>query len=330
MDVRALEPEDLAALAALCERPELAAELDELPDARKLQTAPGVHAALGAFENGKLIGAAGMSAVDRPRLRHVGRAWVAADPRPAGPLLEALATLALDWWKLDRLELALPAHSRLHEVVSPRFEREVVRRADLAYGETLVDRWDYALIRPGASSTVARRAFPRGAHGPLPDDFEIRPTRPDDAPAFARLLGEPSVAWGTLQVPLTPDAVWKARLSANDPARNKLFVALVDGVQVGNCGLHGAVSPRRLHVWSMGMTVATAWQGRGVGRALMQRLVSEADALRIPRVELDVYTDNTRAIALYEKFGFVREGVRRLEAWRDGAYADALVMARLR
>jgi L-phenylalanine/L-methionine N-acetyltransferase len=47
------------------------------------------------------------------------------------------------------------------------------------------------------------------------------------------------------------------------------------------------------------------------------------------RIELTVFTDNARAIALYQRHGFAQEGVMRAYALRDGAYADALAMARL-
>jgi putative acetyltransferase len=79
------------------------------------------------------------------------------------------------------------------------------------------------------------------------------------------------------------------------------------------------------------MAVHDAYAGRGVGRALMAALVDQADLwLNIKRLELTVWSDNDRAIALYERFGFEREGLMCAYGWRDGAYADALAMARLR
>ena len=48
------------------------------------------------------------------------------------------------------------------------------------------------------------------------------------------------------------------------------------------------------------------------------------------RVELEVYADNERAIALYEKMGFQREGLRRMATVRRGRYIDEYSMARLR
>ena len=49
----------------------------------------------------------------------------------------------------------------------------------------------------------------------------------------------------------------------------------------------------------------------------------------ILRIELNVLTDNARAIALYERHGFAREGVMRAHILRDGVYADTQIMARL-
>ena len=52
--------------------------------------------------------------------------------------------------------------------------------------------------------------------------------------------------------------------------------------------------------------------------------------LNLKRVELQVYTDNARAIHLYEKFDFVIEGTHKAFAFRDGEYVDAYSMARVK
>jgi putative acetyltransferase len=333
MDLRPLEPEHLPALSALCVEPAIARNHDLDPAALDglLQTAPGTHAAIGAFEGDVLLGAAGMSANDRPRLRHAGHAWLVSPPKVARELLGALGTLALDWWKLDRVDLSLPAGSDLDgAAVAAHFEREVVRRGDLELGGERLDSVGYALVRPHLQATPSARTFERGPRGPLPASLEIRTATPDDAAGFARVVADPSVLWGTLQLPFTSVAFWRKRLVDNAPERNERFVALVDGEIVASAGLHGAREARRAHVWGVGMTVRAPFQGCGVGAVLMDVLLQTAERLAIPRVELEVYVDNTRAVALYEKHGFVREGVRRLESFRDGAYTDALVMARLR
>ena len=61
----------------------------------------------------------------------------------------------------------------------------------------------------------------------------------------------------------------------------------------------------------------------------MDTLIDLADNwLLLKRVDLTVYPDNLRATKLYEKFGFVREGIMKYAATQHGKYADVLLMAR--
>src|SRR5581483_8277532 len=89
--------------------------------------------------------------------------------------------------------------------------------------------------------------------------------------------------------------------------------------------------PRKAHVGSIAIAIHEQWQAKGVGTALMQAGLDLADNwLNLVRLQLEVYTDNEPAIRLYERFGFEREGTLRMDAFRDGKYADSYVMGRLR
>jgi L-phenylalanine/L-methionine N-acetyltransferase len=73
------------------------------------------------------------------------------------------------------------------------------------------------------------------------------------------------------------------------------------------------------------------FQRRGVGSALMEAALMIADNwLNITRLELEVYTDNAPAIALYKKYGFEIEGTLRKHAFRDAKFVDSYYMARLK
>lgn len=154
-----------------------------------------------------------------------------------------------------------------------------------------------------------------------------------DAAALARIMGDPAVFAGLMQLPFTSEEVWKARL-ADFYAPGKpdlMLVAERDGAVVGSAGVHPVGQAlRRRHVLTLGISVAREAQRQGVGSALMAAICDYADrwagALRI---ELTVYADNAPAIALYRKFGFDEEGRHRAYALRDGVYVDALAMARL-
>jgi len=52
--------------------------------------------------------------------------------------------------------------------------------------------------------------------------------------------------------------------------------------------------------------------------------------LDLHRIELEVYDFNPRAIHVYEKAGFVREGVKRDVLLWDGVYQSAIVMSILK
>ena len=160
--------------------------------------------------------------------------------------------------------------------------------------------------------------------------IEIRHGEPDDYAAIQRIFKGARAMAGTLQIPYPSLERWRTRLAS--PADGAIhLVACVEGEVVGHLGLHTMPTrPRRRHVGDIGMAVRDDWQGKGVGSALMQAAIDLADRwLNLTRLELQVFTDNAAAIALYKKFGFVVEGTHRRHAFRDGEYVDAHTMARV-
>ena len=159
--------------------------------------------------------------------------------------------------------------------------------------------------------------------------FILRAVRPDDAASLCAMRNMPGVRHGTLALPFGRIEASEAYLAKLGP-NNHLIVAEAEGALIGSASLDRFVG-RRAHAAGLGMVVADHWQGKGVGTALMAALTDLADNwLGLRRIELCVFADNTRAIALYRKFGFVEEGRQRAYALREGVLADSLLMARLR
>ena len=161
----------------------------------------------------------------------------------------------------------------------------------------------------------------------------VRRARVDDAAAIARLMDDPAVYPGLMQMPHASEEAQRARLvdSLAPGKADVLLVAERGGEIVGSAGMHPAgASPRRRHVMVLGISVRADAQGQGVGSALMQAMCDYADRwIGLLRLELSVYVDNERAIALYRRFGFEVEGRHRGYVLRDGAFVDAFAMARL-
>ncbi len=162
------------------------------------------------------------------------------------------------------------------------------------------------------------------------EGLQIRRAEPDDCAAIYEMFTARVVYEGTLQLPYPSREYWRKRLSESESCYN--LVAVSGEHVIGMLSVDTFPNrPRRRHVGIIGISVSEAWQGKGVGNALMQAGIDLADNwLNLTRLELEVYSDNEPAIRLYERFGFEREGVLRQHAFRNGKYVDSIMMARLR
>src|SRR5262245_33947769 len=161
-------------------------------------------------------------------------------------------------------------------------------------------------------------------------DITIRKAEPSDAEAIWKCYTAPLVVRNTLQMPYRSLESVRELLAKRGDGQY-ILVAVIDGEVVGMIGLHTFSRPRINHRAEIGMMVRDDWQGKGVGKAMMQAVIDLADKwLNLARIELTVFTDNEPAIELYRKFGFEIEGTLRKHAFRDGEFADSHVMARVK
>lgn len=99
--------------------------------------------------------------------------------------------------------------------------------------------------------------------------------------------------------------------------------ARADDELVGYAGIArlGRKPPYEYEIHTIG--VDSGYQGRGIGREMLNRLLTFAGD---DTVYLEVRTDNTAAIAMYENAGFVNVGLRKRYYRVSGA--DAYTMQR--
>lgn len=164
-------------------------------------------------------------------------------------------------------------------------------------------------------------------------DIVIRRYCNDDIDAVHHMMLEPAVIRGILQIPHSSREARRAHFdqSLADDNNAIMLVAEVDGAVVGCAALHRNTRPRTQHVATLGMNVRHAWHGNGIGGALLDEIIDLCDNwLQVRRVELTVFIDNEPAIGLYRSRGFEVEGTHRMFAFREGTYADAHTMARVR
>ena len=162
-------------------------------------------------------------------------------------------------------------------------------------------------------------------------DFTIRQATPGDATALVRLareVGAEPEGW------LISTTEWRGagdeRRYLRSLRRSRdaaVFVADTSEGIVGRLSVGRDPHPASTHVADVGLMVAFEARRQGVGTALLDAAVEWAREAGVRKLELHVFPWNEAAIALYEAFGFEREGYRKRHYRRGGEFVDAILMA---
>ncbi len=168
----------------------------------------------------------------------------------------------------------------------------------------------------------------------LPDGrtVHIRRATPDDATpilAYLRQVGgeTPNLTFGTEGPGLTDEEErdYLARVAASD--NSLAIVATVGGELVGGLTFDGGQRARLRHMGEFGISVAQAYAGLGIGRAMIEYMIDWAERTGVVRkINLKVRVDNIGAIRLYERMGWVQEGRTTRDTIIDGQFNDCLLM----
>jgi len=165
----------------------------------------------------------------------------------------------------------------------------------------------------------------------VPDRVLVRRAHPGDAAALVDLgrdvSAEPEgwlISDGVWRTPAEERRYLRALRRYSDAA---VFVAEAPEGIVGRLSLGRDPHPASKHVADLGLMVAASHRRRGIGNALLEQAVAWAREAGVRKLELHVFPHNEAALALYERFGFRREGYRTGHYRRGTDYLDAVLMA---
>ena len=105
------------------------------------------------------------------------------------------------------------------------------------------------------------------------------------------------------------------------------WILEAEGRCIGTARLHEVDAENRRAKYAVGI-FGPEFRGRGLGTEATRLVLTYAfEVLSLHRVELRVLAFNQRAIACYEKCGFVREGIEREGAWVGGQWQSDVIMS---
>lgn len=105
--------------------------------------------------------------------------------------------------------------------------------------------------------------------------------------------------------------------------------ALLNNKVIANLGFNAGTRSRVKHCGEFGVSVLKEFWGNGIASALIEYMINWAESGHVTKINLRVREDNKRAIALYEHFGFEKEGLLRREFKIDGVYYDFIMMGKI-
>lgn len=161
--------------------------------------------------------------------------------------------------------------------------------------------------------------------------LSIRPTLASDVPAIARIYAH-AVRHGTATFELEPpdEAEMLRRFEKLRAGRFPYIVAEVDGTVAGYA-YAGAFRERPAYRLTVedSIYIAPEMHRRGIGRALLMRLIEEAEAAGF-RQMMAVIGDSAQAasIAVHRSCGFRDAGVFEAVGFKFGRWLDTVQMQR--
>lgn len=126
----------------------------------------------------------------------------------------------------------------------------------------------------------------------------IRPMTGEDVPAAAQIDAD---AFG--------ENGWSERSISAEIERDDtlVYAAVSGGILAGYAGIRMVLDEGYVG----NIVVAPRFRHRGIGRALVERLIEAGREMNLSFITLEARVSNEGAIALYEKMGFRDAGVRR-------------------
>ena len=159
----------------------------------------------------------------------------------------------------------------------------------------------------------------------------VSEAEPEDADAMIRYLnvvgGETDfLTFGANEFWLSVEEETSFIRSVREKEKDIFLKGVIDGKIVSTLSLLRVDRPRIQHIGELGVSVLADYWGLGVGRHMCEEAARQAKERGITKIDLKVREDNDKAIRLYERLGYKREGVASRAYLVRGSYFAQVLM----
>lgn len=166
--------------------------------------------------------------------------------------------------------------------------------------------------------------------------IRLRKFEKADLPQFVAWLNDPEVRAGLgmyLPISQTEEDHWFEKMVQRPPAEHAFIVEIRDGEGwrvIGSTSLFDFDWRVRKAEFGILLGDKSIWN-QGYGTEVTRLMLQHGfETLNLNRIELKVFSTNSRAQRAYEKAGYVLEGIQRQANYLNGIYTDDHLMAVLR
>lgn len=164
--------------------------------------------------------------------------------------------------------------------------------------------------------------------------YIIREAAPDDAEKMISYLnrvgGESdNLLHGENEFKVPVEGV-KRKLAMSKDSENSLVLIALDNEEIiARAELEGYYPARIRHRAKFSISVRKDYWNQGIGSEMIKKIFEQAEMMKLKVIELEVISDNVRAINLYHKMGFTDIGIYKDFFCVNGIFKDAVVMQKV-
>lgn len=159
----------------------------------------------------------------------------------------------------------------------------------------------------------------------------IRELNPDDAEEvlkYTSSVGSETdfLTFGSEGVSYTIDQEKIFLRNTQETKRNYMIGGFLDDRLVSVVNIASSQKDRLSHKSDIGISVLKEFWNMGVGSSMMEFIISLCRKDNFRKIDLLVNEENERAIKLYEKYGFIKEGLLSRDIQIDGVFYSSYHM----